>query len=357
MIKTYKIETGAIQLLFEIGKLATQSASSVVCYSGDSKVLSTLCIGKEVSDFPVGEEFAPLTCEYRERSAAAGKIPGGFFKREGKPSDNEILISRLIDRPIRPLLPKGYFYDTQIISLVLSADKNNPTDILAVNASALAFLLSPIPQRQPLACVRVCKVNKEFCVNPSLDTIKNSSLNIVIAGTKNGIVMLEGDAQDVSESDILSAIEYGYNYILKIIELEEKILSDMKVENTNAIRLIEPDQALFTKIKHQYYNEFRKALEQSKKKERNEKLEQLREQLIKDITVEIPDCEIRVLSLLIQKLEREIFEELVQLNRRFDGRELDELREITCEVGLLPRVHGSALFNRGETQALATVTL
>ncbi len=357
MVKTYSIEIEGCEYFFEIGKLATQATSSVVSTCGNSKVLSTLCIGKKVTDFPIGEEFAPLTCEYRERSAAAGKIPGGFFKREGKLSDNEVLVCRLIDRPIRALIPKGYFYDTQIISLVLSADKTNPTDMLALNASAVAFLLSPIPKKQPLAAVRVCKIDGKLKINPSMDEIKNSSLNIVVAGSRKGIIMLEGEACDVNEKDIMSAIEYGYGNILRIIDLEEKILTDIKPPDENFISLVEIDEILLTKIRSAYIEKYKVAFEHSKKKERNAELEQLREQIINEIIIENPDCNIRLLSLILQKVEREVFELLIQSDRRFDGRSLDEIREISCEIGLLPRAHGSALFNRGETQALATVTL
>lgn len=356
MIYNYTIEIGGKKLFFEIGKLALQSTSSVVCGCGDTQVLSSLCIGEEVTDFPVGEEFAPLTCEYRERSSAAGKIPGGFFKREGKPSDNEILVSRLIDRPIRPLIPKGYFYDTQIISLVFSVSKENPADILAMNASSLAFLLSPVPAKQPLAAVRVAKINGSFVVNPSIDEIKSSMLNLVVAGTKNGIIMLEGEAKEVSEDDMLTAIEIGFENVLRIISLEEEILATFKREAAE-IKIEEIDTKLYEWVKGKYFLELKEAFAESKKKERNEALTLARNKIIEDVQREFPSQSIRSLSLTIQKLEREIFEQFVQKDRRFDGRGLDDLREIKCEVGLLPRAHGSALFVRGETQALATVTL
>lgn len=356
MIYNYTIEIGGKKLFFEIGKLALQSTSSVVCGCGDTQVLSSLCIGEEVTDFPVGEEFAPLTCEYRERSSAAGKIPGGFFKREGKPSDNEILVSRLIDRPIRPLIPKGYFYDTQIISLVFSVSKENPADILAMNASSLAFLLSPVPAKQPLAAVRVAKINGSFVVNPSIDEIKSSMLNLVVAGTKNGIIMLEGEAKEVSEDDMLTAIEIGFENVLRIISLEEEILATFKREAAE-IKIEEIDTKLYEWVKGKYFLELKEAFAESKKKERNEALTLVRNKIIEDVQREFPSQSIRSLSLTIQKLEREIFEQFVQKDRRFDGRGLDDLREIKCEVGLLPRAHGSALFVRGETQALATVTL
>lgn len=357
MVYCYSIEIEGKKIYFEFGKLATQANSSVVCYCGDTQVLSTLCIGDEVSDFPIGEEFAPLTCEYRERSSAAGKIPGGFFKREGKPSDTEILVSRLIDRPIRPLLPKGYFYDTQIISLVVSVSKDNPADVLAMNASALAFALSSIPKKQLVAAVRVAKVENNFVINPSLDQIKSSSLNIVIAGTKSGVVMLEGDAKEVLERDVICAIEFGYKNILKIIELQENILKDIHTSRENNIKLVEADAQLYNRIRSSYFDHLKEAFGESKKKERNEALTLLRKKIVEDVLMENSQHNVMEVSLAIQKLEREIFEQLVQKDKRFDGRGLDELREIKCEIGLLPRAHGSALFVRGETQALATVTL
>ncbi len=357
MVYSYSIDIEGKKVFFEFGKLATQATSSVVCRSGDTHVLATLCIGGEVTDFPVGEEFAPLTCEYRERSSSAGKIPGGFFKREGKPTDNEILVSRLIDRPIRPLIPKGYFYDTQIISLVISVCKDVPADMLAMNASALAFLLSPISKKQPLAAVRVSKIGSNFVINPSVDEIKSSVLNIVIAGTKSGIVMLEGESKEVSEEDMICAVELGYKNILKIIDLQEKILSDVQKPLDNSIKLVELDTKLYETVKSRYFTSLKEAFVVSKKKERNEALDQIRKNIIEDVVKENPQQDMMQLSLTIQKLEREIFEQMVQKDKRFDGRGLDELREVKCEVGLLPRTHGSALFIRGETQALATVTL
>lgn len=357
MVYNYSIDIEGKKLSFEFGKLATQATSSVVCFAGDTHVLTTLCIGEEITDFPIGEEFAPLTCEYRERSSAAGKIPGGFFKREGKPSDSETLVSRLVDRPIRPLIPKGYFYDTQIISLVISVHKDNPADILAMNGSMLAFMLSPIPKKQPIAAVRVSKVNNNFVINPSMDEIKSSTLNIVIAGTKNGVVMLEGESKEVPEEDMIRAIEFGYKNILKIIDLQEKILSDVQKPVDNGIKLIELDTKLYETVKGRYFTSLKEAFAGSKKKERNEALTQLRGKIIEEVLKGNPEQNMMQLSLTIQKLEREIFEQLVQKDKRFDGRGLDELRDIKCEIGLLPRTHGSALFVRGETQVLATVTL
>jgi polyribonucleotide nucleotidyltransferase len=357
MTRVYKLPLEEKEFQFEIGVLATQADCSVMCSCGDTKILSSLCIGDLLDDFPIGEEFTPLTCEYRERSSAVGKIPGGFIKREGKPSDNEVLISRLIDRPIRPIIPKGFFYDTQLISLVFSADKENPPDILCVNASALAILLSSINILTPVAAVRVCKTDNKFVLNPSMDIIKESPLNIVIAGTKYGITMLEGEAREIPEAEIISAIEYGYANILKILNFQEMVLQDVGKNTTKHLPLIEADKELYEKLKAKYFESFRKAFEHSKKKERNEELDKLKKKIVDEIMTENPSFNSLVLSSTLGLVEKEVFMNMVEGNKRFDGRGLNDLREITCQVGLLPRAHGSALFVRGETQALASVTL
>ncbi len=342
-------------LSFYIGKLAQQADGVGLCQAGETQVLATICFEKYSEDKQF--DFLPLTVDYREYTYAAGKIPGGWFKREGKPTEKEVLTSRLIDRPIRPLFPDWYRKDTQITALVISADGKNDPDILSINAASLAIALSPIPIEETIGAVRVGFNGTDWLINPKNGDKENSLLEIVVVGTKSNVVMVEGSAKQLEEKIFLEAIEIAHQEILKIIQAINEIKE--KYGKEKLTNKVEP---LFSK---EYYEEIKKVHKDSltkmltikEKKKRNEAINEYIQSLLLDINSENEEEKAKVLASL-QELEREIIRSLI-LNegKRLDGRGFDDLREISCEVGVLPRTHGSALFTRGETQALASVTL
>lgn len=358
--KEFTIDIAGVPFRVQTGKIAKQSRSAVVSQIGETVVLNTICF----EDLPPEEDsvvdfnpFLHLTVEYREMMSAAGKFPPGFFKREGKPSLHEVLVSRDIDRPIRPLI-----YDIQkeiqIISNVYSVDKENPPDVVAMNGVSIALLLSPLPIRCPVASVRVIAQNEgNFVVNPTHDKIDTCNLELVVSGTKHGIVMVEGRAKEVSERTLLDAINYAYSHILKIIDFQENLLATINPEKISVPTTNGDTDALYQKLKNTYENEVKQALLKSTKKERNSALDNLYKTIIDKFTEETPNVKPSVLVKLLNNLEKDIMKKLILEGKRLDGRKLDELRPISCEVGILPRIHGSALFTRGETQALATITL
>lgn len=346
---------GESVLKFYSGKLAQQADGSALCEAGETQVLATVCFEKysEEKSF----DFLPLTVDYREYTYAAGKIPGGWFKREGKPTEKEILTSRLIDRPIRPLFPDWYRKDTQITCLVISADGQNDPDILSVNAASLAIALSPVPILETVGAVRICFTGNNWLINPINGERENCLLDLVVVGTLSNVVMVEGSAKQVQEQILLEAIEIAHREIVKIIN----VINEIKEEKgkTKWERKVEP---LYTK---DYYEEIKKIhspellqrLTIKEKKKRNEALTEYFQNLISQIDPEKEEEKTKLMA-AFGELEKEIVRSLI-LNegKRLDGRGFDDLREISCEIGILPRTHGSALFTRGETQALASVTL
>ncbi|HYA62514.1 MAG TPA: polyribonucleotide nucleotidyltransferase [Candidatus Sulfotelmatobacter sp.] len=348
------IEVGGRALVLETGKIAKQANGAVTARYGDTIMLVTACMAPKPSD----RDFLPLTVDYRENTYAAGKIPGGFFKREGRPTEKEILVSRLIDRPMRPLFPDSWRNETQIIAMVLSADSANDPDVIAVTAASAAAYCSDLPFTDPIAAVRVGLLDGSLVANPTVAEQKTSKLNIVVAGTEKGIVMVEAGAFEVSEEKIAEALEFGHEQIRKIVAGIKELHGQIKPTKVVA----EPlpfDQAIYDSIKKTYGARLKDALDTEKhpKKESYH----LVDALLDEIVATIPEEEEEKLTLTKRAFERmreDFFrEEVLKAKRRPDGRGFDQIRKITCEVGLLPRVHGSALFTRGETQALATLTL
>jgi polyribonucleotide nucleotidyltransferase len=348
------IEVGGRALVLETGKIAKQANGAVTARYGDTIMLVTACMAPKPSD----RDFLPLTVDYRENTYAAGKIPGGFFKREGRPTEKEILVSRLIDRPMRPLFPDSWRNETQIIAMVLSADSANDPDVIAVTAASAAAYCSDLPFTDPIAAVRVGLLDGSLVANPTVAEQKTSKLNIVVAGTEKGIVMVEAGAFEVSEEKISEALEFGHEQIKKIVAGIKELHGQIKPTKVVA----EPlpfDQVIYDSIKKIYGARLKDALDTEKhpKKESYH----LVDALLDEIVATIPEEEEEKLTLTKRAFERmreDFFrEEVLKAKRRPDGRAFDQIRKITCEVGLLPRVHGSALFTRGETQALATLTL
>jgi len=354
MFEQVSLDLGGRKLSFETGKMARQAHGAVVARYGDTVVMATACMDNNASE----KDFLPLTVDYREYTYSAGKIPGGFFKREGRPSEREILVSRLTDRPLRPLFPEGWATETQIVAMVLSADSENDPDVIAVTAASAALYISKIPFNNPVACVRVGLLDGKLVVNPTYTEQKTSLLNIIVAGTEDAIVMVESGALEVSEETVADALEFGHAEIRRLVasikELGKKV-------NPQKVAVAPPpfDEALYKTISAKFGDRLRDALDTAK----HPKLESysLVDGVKKEVLASVPeeDEEKRKLAYrAFERLRENIFrEDMLVRRRRPDGRAFDQIRQITCEVGVLPRVHGSALFTRGETQALASATL
>jgi polyribonucleotide nucleotidyltransferase len=348
------VDVGGRPLILETGKIAKQANGAITARYGDTIVLTTACMAPGAND----RDFLPLTVDYRENTYAAGKIPGGFFKREGRPSEKEILTSRLIDRPMRPLFPEAWRNETQIVSMVLSADSDNDPDVIAVTSASAAAYCSDLPFETPIAAVRVGLLNGQLVVNPTVAEQKTSLLNIVIAGSEEGIVMVESGSLEVSEETVVDALEFGHAQIKKIVAAIRGLHGQLKPVKVK----VEPlpfDDALYAEIQKKYGDRLHDALntEQHPKKESYHLVDALKDEIVATIPEE--DEEKRTLAKrAFERLRESMFrDDILNAKRRPDGRAFDQIRKITCEVGLLPRVHGSALFTRGETQALATLTL
>jgi len=354
MFEQVSLQVGGRTLTFETGKMARQAHGAVVARYGDTVVLATACMDSKATE----KDFLPLTVDYREYTYSAGKIPGGFFKREGRPSEREILTSRLTDRPLRPLFPEGWATETQIVAMVLSADSENDPDVIAVTAASAALFISKIPFATPIACVRVGLLEGKLVVNPTVAEQKTSLLNIVIAGSDEAIVMVESGSLEVSEETVADALEFGHAEIKKIVaairELERRVKPEKVVVTPPAF-----DDALYAEITQKYGERLRDALDTAKhpKLESYGLVDGVKEEILAAIPEEDEEKQ-KLAHRAFERLRERIFrDDMLVHRRRPDARAFDQIRQITCEVGVLPRVHGSALFTRGETQALATATL
>jgi polyribonucleotide nucleotidyltransferase len=353
-LQQISIPLGANTLTIECGKLAKQANGSAYVRYGDTVVLATACSTepREVTD------FFPLTVDYREYNYAAGKIPGGFFKREGRPTEKEILTSRLIDRPTRPMFPEGFYDETQVIAMVLSADSDNNPDVIGVVAGAAALYLSDIPFPTPVADVRVGLVDGRLITNPTYAEAKASLLNLVVAGSEDAIVMVEASAREVSEATISDAIQYAHGEIRKIVAAQKELFARLgiqKGEFTPPVR----DEALYEEVFQKVAESLHEAMDTSKyvKQQSHRKIATLRQELVESYP-EDDEAKRRQVAHYFDAVEERLFrDDILSSRQRQDRRAFDQVREITCEVGMLPRTHGSALFTRGETQALVTVTL
>ena len=352
MVHTSEIDLGSCTISIETGKVAKQANGAAVVRCGDSVVLVSACMAPEPK---IGASFFPLTVDYREYTYAAGRIPGGYIKREGRPSEKEVLTSRQIDRPIRPLFPKGFSHETQVIAMVLSADPQVNPDTLAMVGAGAALALSDIPFPETLAAVRVGLVDGKFIANPTYDQVRASKLSITVAGTDAGIVMVEAGANGVSEAEVLEAIDFGHACCKKIVAGIRELVSKAgkpKMEFTPPAL----NQELYDQLSTEHRATLADALDTQKhsKEESHASVHALKKQVMEAAGEELKAEAGKVFEALKERIFRE---QILDLHRRPDGRKFDEIRPITIEVGVLPRVHGSALFTRGETQALVTVTL
>ncbi len=351
MVHTVEIDLGGRIITLETGKMAKQANGAVVVRSGDSVVLVSACMAQEPKP---GAGFFPLTVDYREFTYSAGKIPGGFIKREGRPSEKEVLTSRLIDRPIRPLFPEGFLYETQIIAMVISADPEQDPNSLAIAGTAAALAISDIPFPHVLGGVRVSMKDGKYIANASYTEGRESKLNIVVAGTEHGIVMVEAGAQQVSEAEVLGAIEFGHECCKKIAAGIHKLVAACgKPKREFASPVL--NEELYATVS-QVREELSDALN-TQKYEKGESYSRI-SALKKKVLEATPEEQRPEAAKCYEALKERIFrDEMLKKHRRPDGRKFDEIREITIETGVLPRTHGSSLFTRGETQALVTVTL
>ena len=348
------VEVGGRTLTLETGKVAKQANGAIYARYGDTVVLVTACMASTLNE----RDFLPLTVDYREYTYSAGKIPGGFFKREGRPSEREILVSRLIDRPMRPLFPDAWRNETQIVAMVLSADSENDPDVIAVTGASAASYCSDLPFDKPIAAVRVGLLNGQLVANPTVAEQKTSLLNIVVAGTEDAIVMVEAGSLEVSEDTVVDALEFAHAQIKRIVGAIRELHA--KLNPTKVVVAPLPfDDKLYAEIEKKHGARLHDALNTEKhpKKQSYHLVDALKQEIVDAIPEE--EEEKRALAVrAFERLREKYFrDDILLAHRRPDGRAFDQVRAITCEVGMLPRVHGSALFTRGETQALATLTL
>ena len=341
-------------LSIEAGDLARQAGGAVVIRQGDTMLLVTATMAKEARE---GIDFFPLTVDYREKTYAAGKIPGNFFRREARPGDIETLTCRLIDRPIRPLFPKAFKNETQVVALVISHDQTNPPDINAITGASAALMISDIPFETPVAGARISRVNGNLIFNPTYDDTANSDLNLVMAGTSDGIVMVEAGAKEVSEDDMMEALEFGHERIKKLIEIQIK-LRELLGKEKLVVEAPQVDEELKNKIHEKVAAKLTEAMQISGKHERSDAIKQIREDLKSHLSPEEQEEKAGAIKEIFHDLEKDIVRNLIlDKQYRVDCRGLTDVRPISIQVGYLPRVHGSAVFTRGEPQALVSSTL
>jgi len=353
MVHRVEREIGGRLFSIETGKVAKQAEGAVTVRYGDTLVLVTAV----ASDEEVEEaDFFPLLVEYREQSYAAGKIPGGFFKREGRPREKEILSCRLIDRPLRPCFSKNFKNEVQIVAMVLSADQENDSDVPAIVGASAALMISDIPFAGPIGAVRMGKLGDEFIVNPTFSQLEESLLNLVIAGTKESVVMVEAEAREISEEDILRAIELGHEEVRLLCQLQEELVR-LAGKPKREIPLEETSPELYRILEEMTLERIQKASILSSKEQRQGAMKSIIQEAIEQLKEQFPENGKRIRRIIEELQRRNVRQMILKEGRRIDGRGLFDLRPISCEVGILPRTHGSALFTRGETQSLAVTTL
>ncbi|SFM31418.1 polyribonucleotide nucleotidyltransferase [Gracilibacillus orientalis] len=352
--KVFSTEIAGQPFRVEIGELAKQANGACMVHYGDTAVLATATASKEPKDLP----FFPLTVNYEERLYAVGKIPGGFIKREGRPSEKAVLTSRLIDRPIRPLFPDGFRNEVQVISTVMSVDQNLPSEIAAMIGSSIALSVSDIPFAGPIAGVVVGRVDEKFVINPTLDEREKSDIDLTVAGTKDAVNMVEAGADEVPEEIMLEAIMFGHEEIKRLIAFQEQIIEALQVEKTD-IKLFEPNDSIVEEVEKKAKDRLVKAIQVQEKHAREVAIDQVKT----EIKAEYEEAEaeadtLKQVAAVLDKIVKEEVRRLITKEKiRPDGRKIDEIRSLSSRIGVLPRTHGSGLFTRGQTQALSVCTL
>nr|WP_158353528.1 polyribonucleotide nucleotidyltransferase [Buchnera aphidicola] len=352
----HKFQYGSHTVTLETGIIARQATSSVMVSMDDTAVLVTV-VAQKKNPPTIEKNFFPLTVNYQERTYAAGKIPGGFFRREGRPSENEILIGRLIDRPIRPLFPEGFFYEVQIVATVVSVNPQINPDIVAMIGVSAALSISDLPFKGPIGAARIGFINNSYVLNPIIDDMKSSSLDLIISGTKDAILMVEAEANILKESDILNAIIFGHKAQQTLIE-NIMFFTSLMIKSNFEYQLITYDLILYQEIKDIYEQSIIEAYDIYNKKERVLKLQKIKNDILEYYSQEVEKYTVFEIENIFYNIEKKIVrKQLIKKNIRIDGREKDVVRMLNVCTGILPRTHGSSLFTRGNTQALVSVTL
>jgi len=346
-------EIAGKMMRLETGKVARQSNGSVMVTYGETIILAAVNSAKEEKE---GIDFFPLQVEYREKHYAGGKIPGGFFKREARPGEHEVLTSRLTDRPLRPLFPKGFKKETQVIITVLQSDGQNMADVLASVGASAALMTSTVPWSGPIASVRVGRINENFIINPTREEQLESDMELIVSGNSETIVMVEGEASEASEETILEGLKSAHDTIQEIIELQIELINEIKVEKDD-FEIQEPDKDLVSDIESKIGNEIVKIVSVIDKQKRNDEKANLISSTIDSLLEKYPDNEATIKSIIEDKFKYQFREAILSGKKRSDGRDTEDIREITIDPNFLSRAHGSALFTRGETQALVVTTL
>ena len=347
-------QIGANSINIETGKIAKLADGSVVVSCGETMVMASAVSATVIKE---GQDFFPLTVDYREKAAAAGKFPGGYFKREGRPTEKETLTSRMTDRPLRPLFPQGYFYDTQVISILLSADGENDPDILSINGASAALCVSDIPFKGPIGAVRVGRVNGQFVANPSHTDRVHSDLDLVYVGTENDVIMIEGAANQLPEAEFLKALEFAHGHAREMIRAQKELAAQVgKPKREMPLLSVKPE---LLEIAYQVAGDrIEGALYTQGKVARSKAVDALREEVKAAVLEKYAEADHFAISQAFDYVQKKAFRvSVLEKQKRMDGRGYQDLRPITCEVAVLPRAHGSAIFQRGETQALALATL
>src|SRR5690625_4055155 len=352
-MKSYSIDLAGRKLTFEIGEVAKQANGALMVRYGDTSVLVAATASKEPKDLP----FFPLTINYEERLYAVGKIPGGFIKREGKPSDTAVLNSRLIDRPIRPLFPDGFRNEVQVISTVLSVDQNCPSDIAAMIGSSLALSISDIPFDGPIAGVHIGRIDDEFIINPTVEQSHLSDLHLTVAGTKDAINMVEASANEVTEDIMLEAIMFAHEEIKKLVEFQEKIVQEVGKEKMD-ITLFVPSEDIEKRVTEMAKDKLLDAIQTVDKLSREAAIDNVKEEVISIFEEEEAENDVisQVNAVLDTIVKNEVRRLITEEKVRHDGRKIDEIRQLSTRINVLSRTHSSALFTRCHTQALSFCT-
>ncbi len=352
-MKIYKREIGGRTLTIETGKMARQSDGAVMVTYGETTILTAVNAANEPRE---GIDFFPLQVEYRERHYAGGKIPGGFFKREARPSEKEVLTSRLTDRPIRPLFPKEFRNETQVIVTVLASDRENPAGVLAGIGASAALAISDIPWNGPIATVSVGMINDKFIIFPTISEMEESKIDLIVSGNENSIVMVEGESDIISEETLIEALKFAHTSIVDIIDMQKEMVKDLKVVKRD-IQPIEKNDKLELLVNKLVEKEIAKIIKIADKMERQNATDSLRTDTLAKLEEEFPESEKEIKGMIDDKFKVAFRGQILDKGIRSDGRKLTEIRQITIDQGILPRTHGSTLFTRGETQALVVTTL
>ena len=353
-MQKFEKSLGNQSIIIETGRMAKQADGAVTVQLGGTVVLVTAVCSKEPRE---NCDFFPLTCEYQEKTYAAGKIPGGFFKREGRPSEKEILTARLIDRPIRPLFPKGFINEMQIVAWVISSDSENDSDVLAMLGASAALSISDIPFGGPIAAIRVGRIGGKFVVNPTFDDLVSSDIDLVVAGNRTSVLMVESGSNELTEDELLEAIKFGHKEMQPLIDMQEEMAKACG-KPKREIALQKVDEDLLKNVKKASVARLDEINRLSTKEQREEAMDNLAKELVAKFAPEDSGIAEKDVKYALEEAEKEeVRKFIIEKKKRVDGRAFDEIRKITCETGVLPRTHGSGLFTRGQTQSLSVTTL